>query len=92
MTTRMRRNVVPYLGHILIGTGVGLLTGAVIVAFLAANTMHLDPDLFFTYTVWTLSLLVGGILTTAVGLGVYMTPYDRKQWAARHAVRHARGR
>lgn len=81
----------PYAGHGLMGVGVGCGVATVMVALYAA-TFGVTMEVFMVLTVWVLSLFMAGVVSGAVGIILYMSPYDRKQWHARHALRPARGR
>lgn len=81
-------DVRPFLGHALMGMGIGCMGTTVLIALVASN-FGVTGDVFLALTIWVLSLFVAGVSLGAVGILLYMSPYDRKEWHARHALRPA---
>ena len=78
----------PYWGHTLMGMCIGLLAAEVALT-LIASYFGATGELFSVLTWWVLGLFVAAVTFGAIGMVIFMGPWDRQEYFARHALRRS---
>lgn len=78
----------PFFGHALLGIAIGCFV-AVVAISLSAAIGGVSTDTLVTLAFWTLGTFITAIVVSAFGMILYYNPWDREQYAARHALRRS---